>query len=66
MRTRTVHLANDIHRVLKAMAAHEELPVQAVLDRVLRYALNLPTDKTAGAQLPLESVHGSVPAALRR
>lgn len=66
MRTRTVHLANDIHRILKQMAAHEETTVQAVLDRVVRYALNLPSDRTTVEQLPLGTAPESVPAALRR
>jgi hypothetical protein len=26
VRTRTVHIANDVHRILKQMAAHEEIP----------------------------------------
>lgn len=66
MQTRTVHIANDIHRILRQMAAHEETTVQAVTDRVLRFALNLPSGKTEAAQLALAPAHESVPAALRR
>ena len=66
MKTKTVHLAADVHRILRQMAAHEETTVQAVLDRVLRYALSLPSDRSQAAQLPLESAPGFVPAALRR
>lgn len=65
-KTRTVHIANDIHRLLKAAAANEELPVSKVLDRVLRYALNLPTDTTAGQQQDLMTARESVPEVLRR
>ena len=66
MRTRTVHIAADVHRILRQMAAHEEITVQAVIDRVLRYSLNLPSDKTQAEQLPLAPTHEFVPAALRR
>lgn len=63
-RTKTVHIAEDVHRVLKQMAAYEGEPLEALLDRVLRFALNLPTDTSQGRQLDLTAI--PAPGSVRR
>lgn len=64
--TKTVHIRADVHRALKQLAAYEESRLEDVTDRVLRHALNLPSDTTPGQQLDLTRLPGPVPEALRR
>jgi hypothetical protein len=39
--TKTVHIRADLHRALKQMAAYEDVKLEEVIDRVLRFALHL-------------------------
>lgn len=66
MRRKTVHIAADIHRILKGTAAHEELPLEEVLDRIVRYSLNMPARTNQGVQPELAATPEFVPEALKR
>lgn len=63
--TKTIHIRQDVHRILKQMAAYEEQPLEDVTDRVLRFALNLPSDTTQAQQQELGLTRAPVPEALR-
>lgn len=64
--TKTIHIRADVHRVLRQLAAHEECKIEDVTDRVLRHALNLPSDTSPERQQDLTRQSGFVPEALRR
>jgi len=64
--TKTIHIRADVHRILRQLAAYEEVTLEDVTDRVLRHALSLPSDTTKVQQQDLALAPGSVPEALKR
>jgi hypothetical protein len=61
-KTHTVHIDAELHRVLRQMAAYEETTLQDVMNRVLRFALNLSSDTRPGQQQDLVQALGRAQA----